>query len=290
MGNLTLKNDEYNLCPVWEAILDVYNEFRSICDRHSLRYYITDGTAIGAVRHNGFIPWDDDFDLSMPREDYEKFIEIAKDELPQHLKFVNWKNTPELTMMVGKIQDVRRDRIIAIEEQIGRMLPGGIYIDIFPIDGYPESRLEIFWVRLVTSILSSIIRFRCMSLKQQSRKGCIVWFLGACWSTLMPWMTHKRCMNICEGFLLRHPFETSRNTGRASLRITLLNRTPLAKTVWGEPIRHEFCGLQVPLPHGFDTYLRALYGDYMQPPPIEKRQPGHVYSWRCPWWLGPTRP
>ena len=111
-----------NLKPVWDAVLNVYREVAQICDKHGLRYYLTDGTALGAVRHKGFIPWDDDFDMSMPREDYQKFIEIARNELPEHLKFVNWENTPEFTLLFGKVQDTRADFVKSIEAECGYML------------------------------------------------------------------------------------------------------------------------------------------------------------------------
>lgn len=140
-------DDRFGMRPVWDAILEVYDAFAKVCDKNGLRYYVSDGGALGAVRHGGFIPWDDDLDVSMPREDYEKFIELSKTELPPHLKFVNWKNTPEFTLLFGKVQDSREDKIRAIEEKTGRMLSNGVYIDIFPIDGYPNDSLFSRWVK-----------------------------------------------------------------------------------------------------------------------------------------------
>ncbi|MBR1604027.1 MAG: LicD family protein [Synergistaceae bacterium] len=67
------------------AELDIFKAFKAICDRHNLRYFAIGGTCIGAIRHKGFVPWDDDMDVAMPYEDYKKFFEIAKTELPEHL-------------------------------------------------------------------------------------------------------------------------------------------------------------------------------------------------------------
>ena len=117
---------DFNLRPVWDATLEVYKAVAALCDKHHLRYYVTYGCALGAVRHRGFIPWDDDFDMSMPREDYQRFIALATKELPPYLKFVNWRNTPEFSMLCGKIQDVREDRIKSIEKSCGRLLSNGI--------------------------------------------------------------------------------------------------------------------------------------------------------------------
>ena len=80
---------DYGLRPLWDALYEIYEEFAKICDKHGLRYYAFAGTLLGAIRHNGFIPWDDDLDVAMPRPDYEKFIQISKTELPRHLNFVD---------------------------------------------------------------------------------------------------------------------------------------------------------------------------------------------------------
>ena len=77
-----------NLKPVWSAILEVYDQYALVCNRFGLRHWVAYGTLLGAVRHKGFIPWDDDFDVFMPREDYERFLSIADTELPEYLKIV----------------------------------------------------------------------------------------------------------------------------------------------------------------------------------------------------------
>ena len=69
-----ITEDKFGLKPIWEAILEIYDEFCKICDRHGLRYYVTDGNALGAVRHKGFIPWDDDIDLAMSSEDPSPYL------------------------------------------------------------------------------------------------------------------------------------------------------------------------------------------------------------------------
>lgn len=283
------QSEEIDLRPVWEATLSVYKEVEKICLRHQLRYYLTDGSAIGAVRHKGFIPWDDDFDISMPREDYRRFMEYAKEELPEHLKFVNWENTPELTYLFGKVQETNRDVVEAVEAKCGYMLTSGLYVDIIPIDGYPNSYLECIFTRLMVGILSCIVRYRCMSLYMQSTKGKLVWCAGMFLSLVMPFLNGDRCKRICEKFLTRHPFAGAAFTGRASLRLTLLNRPPIPMSYWGVPTFYDFEGLTVPLPHDYDAYLRFYYGDYMQLPPVSQQHPSHEYSYRSPWWLGPTR-
>ena len=285
---MRIEEDRFGLRPLWTALLEIYGVFAKICDKHGLRYYLTDGSAIGAIRHKGFIPWDDDFDVSMPREDYDQFMAIASSELPEHLKIVNWRNTPEFPLLFSKLQDTRAEVVEKVEKEIGGFLSGGLFIDIFPIDGYPESSIERFYTRALVFLLSCIIRFRCDEFCHQTKKGRVVWIAGAFLNMLCPWLTRQKSKKLCERFLLKHPFEKSNHTGRASLRLTLLNRDPIPKECWGRGVRVPFCGILVPVPDDYDYYLRVYYGDYMKLPPLDDQHATHHYSWRCPWWLGPT--
>lgn len=278
-----------NLKPVWNAVLEVYQEVAKICDRHHLRYYLTDGSAIGAVRHHGFIPWDDDFDMSMPRPDYEKFIEYAKTELPPHLKFLDWRNTPEIGYIFGKVQETRREKVEAVERECGYMLSSGLYVDILPVDGYPMNGVERFWIRAYTSILRALWRARFGVFKNQTARGKMLCFLGWLYALFMPWIRKPQdVMRRCENIQKRHKFDESEFTGRASVYLSGLNRPPLPKKWWGEAVWMDFDGLRVPLPQDFDSYLRFYYGDYMKLPPEASQHPSHEYKYRCAWWLGPT--
>lgn len=92
-----------------EELLSIYQAFASVCKKHKLRHWVAFGTMLGAVRHNGFIPWDDDFDVFMLREDYEKFLTVANKELPEYFKVVTHRNCSAYPVAFGKIQESRRD-------------------------------------------------------------------------------------------------------------------------------------------------------------------------------------
>ena len=281
---------EINLKPVWDAVLEVYQEVAKICDRHHLRYYLTDGSAIGAVRHHGFIPWDDDFDMSMPRPDYEKFIEYAKTELPPKMKFLDWHNCPEFCFLFGKVQCCDREKVEQVERECGYMLSNGLYIDIFPIDGYPTSNLEISWTKFYCYLMRALWRARCGVFKNQTQKGKLLCCFGWCIALFVPWIrTTADIMSRCEKFLLRHPFASSKYSQRASVYLTGLNRPPLPVEWWGTATVQQFMDVSVPLPRDYDSFLRFYYGDYMQLPPVDKQIPSHGYNYRCGWWLGPTK-
>ena len=128
-----------NIRILQQVDLEIVKEVVKICDAHNLKYYMLGGTMLGAIRHKGFIPWDDDIDLGMPRDDYEKFLEIAETELPETYKVVNYRNTPEYQYYITRILDT--DTKVE-EERIGnenRYTHASI--DIFPIDGTPNNAI-----------------------------------------------------------------------------------------------------------------------------------------------------
>ena len=129
--------------------VDIVKEVVRICDKYDLKYYMLGGTMLGAIRHKGFIPWDDDIDLGMPRDDYEKFLELAEQELPAHLKVVNYRNTPNYMYYITRVLDTDTK---VIEERIGNDNKyTNASIDIFPIDGTPNNPLlrKIYFFRVL---------------------------------------------------------------------------------------------------------------------------------------------
>lgn len=106
----------------------------AICEKHNLTYYISGGTFLGAVRHQGFIPWDDDVDLALPREDYEKLIAVLPDELPAPLQVSTFRNQRGYHRLWAKVSDPR----LLIKNGEGSSLASEpCWIDVFPLDGAP---------------------------------------------------------------------------------------------------------------------------------------------------------
>ena len=123
----------YDIDLLHRRILRILMAVDSCCREHGLRYYIWAGTMIGAVRHKGFIPWDDDIDIAMPRPDYEQLIAHCREWLPAPYEFVCAENDPAYPLPFGKVQDASTTLI----ERTHLHYLGGIYIDVFPIDGVP---------------------------------------------------------------------------------------------------------------------------------------------------------
>ena len=125
----------YDVNQLHQRILRILLAVDSCCREHGLRYYIWAGTQLGAVRHQGFIPWDDDIDIAMPRPDYEQFIAHSREWLQQPFEFVCAENDAAYPLPFGKVQDASTTLI----ERLHLRYLGGIYIDVFPIDGVPAS-------------------------------------------------------------------------------------------------------------------------------------------------------
>ena len=152
-----------------EEILSIYKSFAAICQKYDIKHCVAFGTMLGAVRHNGFIPWDDDFDVFMLREDYEKFLTVADKELPEYFKVVSHRNCPAFPVNFSKIQESRKEIYEMIEEKEGYVSPTGLYIDIFPLDGVPS-----LWYEKIADFIrfiSGYCRFLYLFRQEASIKG-----------------------------------------------------------------------------------------------------------------------
>ena len=131
----------YNVDQLHQRILRILMAVDKTCREYGLRYYIWAGTMIGAVRHKGFIPWDDDIDIAMPRPDYEALIAHCQEWLPQPYEFVCAENDVAYPLPFGKIQDASTTLI----ERLHLHYLGGVYIDVFPIDAVPTGAIRSKW-------------------------------------------------------------------------------------------------------------------------------------------------
>lgn len=123
-------NEDKNIAAAQKVMLDILIEVHKICVKHNITYWLEAGTLLGAVRHKGFIPWDDDIDISMPREDYEKFLEIAQRELPSDLFLQTNKTDPEYSREITKVRKLNT-LLIETGETGNENYCHGIFIDIF---------------------------------------------------------------------------------------------------------------------------------------------------------------
>lgn len=250
-----------------EIELQMLVEFIKICKHHDLRYFLLGGTALGAVRHKGFIPWDDDIDVGMPREDYMKFLKAAETELPAPLFLQHAGTDPFYAANFAKI---RNSETTFIEQTVQNFpINHGVYIDVFPLDGTSDHpRMRKLWFKLLRWInipLSSIYYLPEQEGRWQRRLSHILYkLIPGDYTMLRGWREKIMC---------RYPYQDAEVIANYCGAWGMKEVMP--RSVFGRGVVGSFDGVDVILPEDWDQYLTRLYGDYMTPPPPEKRVSHH---------------
>ena len=264
------------LQPRWNAvIIDVLSVFIRICEAQGLRYFCAGGTAIGAVRHQGMIPWDDDIDVFMPRPDYDRFLRLAAQSMPDGYEVLSPYATKDYPMYFAKMCNARTT--LLENERIPCVF--GLYIDIFPLDGacddvetcYREKRR---FKRLMNKLeaVSTHNSFGeyvgLLTKRREWGRFAVKTVAFCCRSWLRRWLL-KQMDSIAYG----HDYALS---SRVVTYSGAYQRQEIYPKAWLEtPQMFAFEGLMVNLPHDYDAYLRHFFGDYMTLPPVEQRASHH---------------
>ena len=146
------KIGNYDLKRVQDVMLQIMIATDRICRKNNIRYILFHGTMLGAIRHHGFIPWDDDMDIAMPREDYDKFVKIANSEFPERFRFECYENTRDYPYNFGKIRAV--NTLFKEKFTASLNINHGVYIDVFPVDYVRASdyKKRLTWIHRLTAI------------------------------------------------------------------------------------------------------------------------------------------
>lgn len=248
--------------------LEVLKHIISVCEKNGLRYYAYGGTLIGAVRHNGFIPWDDDVDILMPREDYDRFTEIASYELPDYLELRNSDSFPEHAFLFSKVHDTRTTMIGDYERNFPKRF-GGVFIDIFPLDGLPNSEHDKNktikrYIKLLN--LNNFVRPhlpRNDSLNQKIKLR-----LRGLFSSLYE---YNYFSNKLEVEARKVKFEDSDMVLDISSLSSGCDKYIFSREWFDSTIKLQFEDILISAPVGYDLFLRKMYGDYMLLPPENER-------------------
>lgn len=234
-------------------ILDILVEVDKICRKHQIAYWLDFGTLLGAVRHGGFIPWDDDVDIAVRCEDMEKLRSVLCEELPSHLFYQDVQSDPQYYWPFSKVRDAKSLYLEAGESNHYDK-PHGLYIDIFPQEFCFSSRLKV----LLDKVYGRCYRARRNSPFYTKRDVVIshlIWPFISCLVALFRLFSKvfgaKRRMHVFGSFLLKKSFEEK-------------DIFPLSEI--------SFEGHSFYVPNNYDHYLRTLYGNYMELPPENQRR------------------
>ena len=257
-----IEYDDSTLNKLHQIHLEILNEIKKICDKNNLTYFLVGGTLLGAVRHAGFIPWDDDIDIGMPRSDYDKFIKIAQESLDANYFLDCFETNKDYYLPFAK---VKKNNTI-FDEKVSHHLNNhkGIYVDIFPFENVDKNdwRLKIH-AFLALSIAEAVTYKKKVKNLKMTRHA----FLTFCLSFfshqfLMNWQ--KRETTYCKNNDSLYLCVIGTGYGykkELNLRSDIL---PVQEIVFS---KNKYNGMQ-----NNDAYLKGLYGDYMKLPPKEKRR------------------
>lgn len=262
----------------WAIQLDLYLVVADICEKYGLKYFFTFGGLLGAIRHNGFIPWDDDLDIGMLRKDYEEFIKVA----PHELSSPYFLRTPfsDPTCLYPVICLVNSDTTFIPKLFRRNGFNMGVPIDIFPIDYCSIDKVEEERKEILKYFLqcTNFMKRNCKGLNERQKRDLVTYYVDD------PYQSFNNLHGLA-----------SNPADEGSDYMTIYNaitREPLKhvypSSAFADSISHRFENMDVKIPVGWKDVLNATFGDYMQFPPVEERgsknnqiffDPDHPYTY-----------
>ena len=260
---------EISLRELQNKSLEIALYFKDFCNEHGLLFYMCGGCCIGSLRHKGFIPWDDDVDVFMPRDDYEKLKELwPKYANPEKYACVYAdKNRVDGNLFVT----IRDNETTAIKPyQVDMDISHGVALDVLPLDGWPDGKMkrkmQVFWALVYSLYCAQTVPVNhgkavsvagkiALTLVPSKKLRYKLWKLAERKMTKYP---IKKCNYITE--LCSGPYYMKKQYPREAFD----------KAIWV-----DFEDVKMPIPQGYDVYLRTAFGDYMKLPPKEKQKPHH---------------
>ena len=252
---------------IWAVELDLLADFLRICKKYDIKVQVFAGTLLGAVRHKGFIPWDDDVDVWMTQDEFKKLLKVPKEEF-QYPRFLQTAySDPKYFMEFGRYRNSETTGIVYYAD--GEDYNQGIYIDVFVLNEYPEKQWQI-------SIKEKFLRLAYKAIDYYSLNSCPnkAWTTRIFWSVRPILRLFKRERWFDLYFRFARMFRGSTDRLGYDVRAAdkkLLSRYWMRRGELNESVELQFENIRVPCPKNYDEVLRRIYGNYNELPPIEKR-------------------
>ena len=263
-----IKIDPETLRRLQQRELDTLIYFKEFCDKHGLTFFFCGGCCIGALRNKGFIPWDDDIDVFMPRGDYERLPELWK-KYSDDPRFLCLKTDDET--FTGNIFTtiVDTESTCVKLNQVNIDVPHGLVMDVFPLDGCPKGmkrKMQKLWAVIYALFLAQVVPKKHGGLIALGSRILLAVFRGEgirrkIWRFAQRKMSQYK-IDDCD-------YITELCAGPKYMGIEY------PKEIFSGVVLKEFEGLKMPLPKGYDVYLKMAFGDYMALPPESEQIPHH---------------
>lgn len=261
---------ELNLQELKEIEFDILKVFDSFCKENNIKYFLAFGTLLGAIRYKKFIPWDDDIDVLVPREDYNRLVDLFKDS--DRYRLYSFEKNPKFHYPFAKLCDMTTRKEQTIYKNKGVEL--GVEIDIFPLDTWEndleKAKLEVARIKKYQDWLK-ITKLE----KAPGKKG----FKHAVWTVIFPLVKM-----IGGGYFIKKMIKESnkpsqKGSGYVGAKVWAIygEKGIIPAEAFADSVEIEFEGQMFPAPIGWDTYLTCLYGDYLPEPPKEKQKSHHNF-------------
>ena len=258
-----------------EIELENLRMLMEICEKNHLRYYLIGGSLLGAMRHKGFIPWDDDIDVGLPRPDYNRFVQIAKSYLPDHMDIKTMTSDPNYNCYFTRLINNKK-KIYWDHGQYTAVI--GVWMDVFPLDGLPENpllrKLQVFRVKL-NKALYKFTQIDYVSTNRTNRpisERVLIRFAQL--TRIGKLMNADKRLKKLDRALQRYDYDTSAYAWNFSGCYGKREIVPHIQL--GGSRTAQFEGMQVSIPEAAEDYLTSIYGDYMKLPPEDQRRSHEV--------------
>lgn len=272
-GTPRVKKITLSLEEVKQLQLEMLSTVHEFCQDNGLRYFLIGGTLLGAIRHKGYIPWDDDIDIAMPRPDYEKFLQTFQHDRFYAKDYLLDKKWPECYAKV-----MARD---TLQSNPSFLYKGnGVWIDIFPLDGCPSTKMSLWWHRHLHLVIG-YLRFHKRRPLGMYLHDETHWARKHLPYKLLSYLVPLRWLMALEYWLLHHlDYEGAKRIVYWGASPAVLDKS-FSKEAFASVVPVTFEQYTLFSPVGWDEFLRIRYGDYMTLPPIEERVLQHLHgAWK----------